>query len=149
VHNWLYGPLAVALALAVGIELRTGRIPKQLSLVLFVYLLATRMALGPEDRWQYWASVVLAGVIVLGVGWPAGYMGGGVAKLAIAVAAALVPWMALAVCGVLVFVCVAATKLLKADDTAGPKTMPGSVALAVLTAVVVIGAAIAGATPGR
>lgn len=134
--EWLaiYAPLTVILVVSTTIELKTQRIPNGLVLVAFVYLLAARSVVGPLAAWQYLVSLLIGIVIGMGIGWAPGFIGGGAAKLLVAVSAGLAPWQAVSVTSAAVLF----GRILRAarKDQDEKTYVPGSIVIFVFTAMV-------------
>ncbi len=89
---YLYAPLVVALIMACVQEIRTDRIKNWLSASILVYLIVQRLIHEPAGFKDLLLSIGVAFGIVIFGGWMQGVIGGGSAKLAVAVCAGL-PYM--------------------------------------------------------
>lgn len=99
VMEWyaIYAPLSVLMVLTILTELRTTRIPNAIVYPTCAYVVVARMAIGPLPFAQYLISIMVIAVVYIGIGYGSGFLGAGAAKFAVAMAAALVPWMAFVV----------------------------------------------------
>ena len=137
----IYAPLGLALMMACITECASERIPNGLSLAILLYALAARALVGPLPFGWYLLSLLVTGVLVIGVGWGRGHLGGGAAKLSIAVGSGLPPALTAAVavalfCSVMVLIWTARWH--------GRERVPGSIVLTVATAAVLAGVAVWG-----
>jgi hypothetical protein len=130
--------MAVALATACVLEFLSGNIFRWLSVVTLAYVLGARLSLGASVFGLSLLSLLLAFAVVVLFGWRRGYLGGGLAKLAVAVCAGLPPGMAACVAGGLVL---CGRALESTRRWHGVRRVPGSVVLAALVGLTV-GAAV-------
>ncbi len=86
---YLYVPMAVALIFACVQEIRTERIKNWLSGVVLLYLVVQRLIHEPAGVQDLLMGIGVAFGVVIVAGWMSGTIGGGCAKLAIAVCAGL------------------------------------------------------------
>jgi hypothetical protein len=134
--NWdlfyIHLPIAVALIVAVATESMHGGIPNWLTGSTFLYLLAARILHEPWQTGWFLLSIFIAFVVAIGFGWMPGFVGAGVAKLAVAICAGLFPLTAALVTVLFVGLPFLIAAVIEKEQL---KRVPGSVVLAVATAV--------------
>jgi Flp pilus assembly protein protease CpaA len=132
--TFVYAPAGAVLVVACVAELLSGRISNWLSVVTFLYLLGARLSHSPAEFPWSLLSLLVAAIVVIGYGWKKGYLGGGAAKLAVAVCSGLPPWMAVCVsCGLVLFGLI----MEHTHRWHGVARVPGSVVITLLVAVTV------------
>src|SRR3712207_3388480 len=138
----VYLPLAVAMVGIMAFELRTKRVPNAVSLGLLALALVVRGLIGPEPFGHYIGSGGIGFVVPVCVLWTNGFIGGGGAKLAAAVAFALPPVVAaLYLAGLAAVVPLAAVLCRRLSPTS---RMPGTPLIAGLALAAVVTAAMVG-----
>jgi Flp pilus assembly protein protease CpaA len=132
----IYAPMCVALIVACAIELRTGLIPNKLSLPLLCYLLVARILIGPLPIGLYLLSLLWAVSLAIGFGWFKGFLGAGVAKLAVALSMGLPPAISIAV--IVTLIAVSMILAWYAEERRDHAVIPGSPVLTAVFAAVLL-----------
>jgi Flp pilus assembly protein protease CpaA len=136
---WVYGPLLGVLLLAMVLEIQANRIPNWFTFETFAYFLAVRIAFGPEPLSKYVTSIFIVCFVAIGIGYLCGFIGGGVAKLAIAISPSLEPTLISIAC---LFAVALYVVLMAGAKICGRRNFPGSLVIT----IVVVGAIALAAT---